>query len=146
MPIIPKMRPRECANVAVFVCFLLLVLLLFARAKGDDDCERRTTCGDCMGNAECVWCLDNIQDVNLSPRCFKQDSREAQDCKSTQDAESTTVMDENLPLNPDATSDEDIVLITPQSARASVRPGSKKELGHKIDFQVKKDDKLWGEY
>ena len=46
-------------------------------------------------------------------------------------------MDENLPLNPDAPSDEDIVLITPQSARVSVRPGSKRELAHKIDFKVK---------
>ena len=65
----------------------------------------------------------------------------AQDCESTHDAESTTVMDENLPLNPDAPSDEDIVLISPQRARASVRPGAKRELGHKINFQVKKISK-----
>ena len=135
------MRLRKWAHVAVLVC--LLVLPKFVRAQSDDDCGRRATCGDCMGNAECVWCLGNAQEVNIVPRCFRRDSPAAQDCKVIHDAESSTVMNENLPLNPNAPSDEDIVLITPQSARASVRPGAKRELGHKIDFQVKKTSRCW---
>ena len=76
MPFLPKMGLRKWANVAVSVCLLLLVLPtnVAKAAQGDDECGRRTTCGECMGNAECVWCLDNAQEVNIVPRCFRRDS------------------------------------------------------------------------
>ena len=128
--------PNWESAAVLYVSLLILVLLPDCKAQGDEDCGRRTTCGDCMGSAECVWCLDDAQDVGVAPRCFGRDSAGARECKDAQDAESATVLEENLPLNPDAPSDEDIVLISPQRARATVRPGAKREFGHRIDFQV----------
>ena len=136
-----KMRLPNWESAAVLYVSLLFIVLQLpdCKAQGDDDCGRRTTCGDCMGSAECVWCLDDAQDVGVAPRCFGRDSAGARECKDAQDAESATVLEENLPLNPDAPSDEDIVLISPQRARATVRPGAKREFGHRIDFQVMQD-------
>ena len=62
---------RKRARVA-FV--LLLVLLTSARGQKYDGCAERATCGDCMGNAACVWCLDGAEAVSALPKCFRRDS------------------------------------------------------------------------
>ena len=78
--------PKWESAAVLFVS--LFVLLPDCTAQGDDDCGRWTTCGDCMGSAECVWCLDDAQDVSVAPRCFGRDSVGAKECKEVEDAES----------------------------------------------------------
>jgi hypothetical protein len=51
------------------------------------------------------------------------------------DPRATTQLTENLPLNPDSTEDN-IVLIAPQAATVSVRPLDQSNEGHRVEFEI----------
>ena len=53
-----------------FRSLFLVISIVAASSNAQSNCENRKTCGDCMADAECFWCLDNPTDVASFPKCF----------------------------------------------------------------------------
>ncbi len=56
---------------ATFV-FLAILLSVVRPSVGQLECGERRTCGDCMADAGCFWCLDEPEAVSTFPRCFSR--------------------------------------------------------------------------
>ena len=84
-----------------------------------------------MSNAECFWCLDDIQDPTIAQRCFGR-SETSSKCTNKVNPDSETFKVEAKPLDPDTK--EDIVQISPQQIKLNLRPEELR--GHSFSFSI----------
>lgn len=104
--------------------WLSLVTILGVVVKigvsGDpSDCQRFSTCGECMSSFDCLWCLDS--ESTTSNRCMPRQEADSS-CRNYEDSRSRVEITANVtvgwPLN-----DEEHTLISPQKASVFLRPG-----------------------
>lgn len=103
----------------VRLSFIVLFLSCKLReANLESVCQGFKTCGDCMSNADCFWCLDSPEEVTAFPRCFSKSSGTNNGCSRREDPQSGLEVIDNYPIDREAK--EDIVLIAPQRAKMQV--------------------------
>jgi len=109
------------AKKTVVYMLLLLFSMRIRRTLQQQQlsCDERNTCGSCMADDGCYWCLDDLDDVSFSPRCISK-LQEDSDCGRKYDPKGQVQMVSNLPLNPDASTG--IVQVSPQKVKVEVRP------------------------
>ncbi|XP_059099123.1 integrin beta-PS-like [Tigriopus californicus] len=88
------------------------------------ECQRFTSCGECMSNFDCAWCLDNTTSASItSQRCISMQERE-ETCQNFEYSQSSFEILSQLAVGSQL-NDEEHTLISPQKATVYLRPGDK---------------------